>query len=37
VTNKTPVVVNDAPDIIESPTFNWDPEEFRRQALREAE
>lgn len=35
-TNKTPVVVNDVPDIIESPVFNWDPEEFRR-ALREAE
>lgn len=35
-TNKTPVVVNDVPDVIESPTFNWDPEEFRG-ALREAE
>ena len=25
------------PEIVKSPTFNWDPEEFRRQALREAE
>jgi ATP-dependent Clp endopeptidase proteolytic subunit ClpP len=30
VTDKTPVVVNDVPGIIESPVFNWNPEEFRR-------